>query len=336
MIKKRNLDPSLLTWIMVSTGLGPGIGEIKYVAKTNSGYYQKLIDDGNVPESDIFDTVTKGENALTASRNDMLLVLPGAYSESASITWDKAHTHLIGLGGPGGINNDHSEPNVVIQQNTTGQVTTMTISGGSCMFKNALFLNTGNHSTNTCAISVETYASYFENVAFMGNFGANQNDKSSCCSLIITASSFGSIFRGCTIGQPNWGTRAAANSGALLFNGTGVQPSGNHWYDCHFVQQTNTATVALVRVVGSNAVGRDTLFKNCTFHHFDTDGDGTNANQVFYSTGLPQKDSIMLMMCGAFGFDEWQDADDQMILCMSPATSDGSGIAQQPTDVVAA
>ena len=39
-IKKRNLDPALVQWIMTQTGLGVGIGEIHWVAPATSATSQ--------------------------------------------------------------------------------------------------------------------------------------------------------------------------------------------------------------------------------------------------------------------------------------------------------
>ena len=66
MIRKRNLDPSLVNWIMNETGLGPGIGEIHYVAAATSAYHDRLHNEMNVPAENIHTTIAAG----TAAHNN--------------------------------------------------------------------------------------------------------------------------------------------------------------------------------------------------------------------------------------------------------------------------
>ena len=98
MIKKRNLDPSLIQWIMATSGFGPMVGDIRYVApdvSSTSQFRSQLYDMG------VDEVETVIETALDSSvgyRNDVILVAPGTYAETVyqANMFNKA---LLGCGG---------------------------------------------------------------------------------------------------------------------------------------------------------------------------------------------------------------------------------------------
>jgi len=97
MIKKRNLDSSLIQWIMAQTGLGPMIGDIRYVAPAISAtsQFRSQLNDMGVQDVDtsIATALTKTEDY----RNDVVLMAPGTYAES--LADNLLNTHLLGCGG---------------------------------------------------------------------------------------------------------------------------------------------------------------------------------------------------------------------------------------------
>ena len=144
MIKKRNLDNSLVQWIMGQTGLGPGIGNIKYLVPNTSStsQFRNILQENNTPDADMFTTLASAEAAMEAYQNDVLLVMPGLYTESAETDWDKAWTHMIGLGGPNTYG-EYAEPNCVIRTTGTSVVNTLDVTGQLCQFHNVTFNNYG-------------------------------------------------------------------------------------------------------------------------------------------------------------------------------------------------
>jgi hypothetical protein len=333
MIKKRNLDPSLVSWIMAETGLGPGIGNIFFVSGATSQYRQKLVDDGNVAEGNMFTLPSAAEVPCVAARNDVVLVMPGAYAETAETAWDKANTHMIGLGGRN-IGGDYSEPNVVWHTQTAAVAQVATVTGQNSMFKNMVIENSANDSGNSAAMTLNIYGCNFDNVAFHGNMQSKQNDKDTCASLKIGAAGMYPHFRDCIIGQNVWGARAAANSGALWF-ASGGRPNGGKFTNCEFLTVGTTATVALVAIPAATSTGRSWTFKNCVFEHFDGNAAGGTINQAFYIvSGAVQMNTILLHHCSAFGIDEWQDGDETVVLSTSGVATVGGGLAIEPTATV--
>jgi hypothetical protein len=318
---------------MHQTGLGPGIGKIFYVAKTDSAFYQKLLDDGNVGEANIFTSVKAAHDTTTASRNDIIFVLPGAYDELAELAWNKASVHMIGLGGPN-MRGDWSEYNSVVYTDTTAQNYTVNITGANCIFQNLTLENYGNHADNYAAMQVNKYGCFFKNVAFHGAMAALQYADSDCGSLSIGGSGMYPYFEDCIIGQDVWGALATDGSAHLRFAATSGRPNNGHFRGCQFVSNSTTVTTALVRITNQSAWGRGWVFEKCIFRNWNDDDE--NLNQVFnIAAGAQnQKRSILLKDCAAYGFDEWQDIDTTIVLSNMGVATAGGGLHIEPTATI--
>ena len=83
MIQLDNLDPSLVQWIMQQTGLGPGIGELFWVAPAASATSQfrtQLQRWGVEQNYKIYTAPATAHAAMVANRNDVMLIMPGKYT----------------------------------------------------------------------------------------------------------------------------------------------------------------------------------------------------------------------------------------------------------------
>src|SRR3989304_10385005 len=99
MIKLGNLSASLRIWLMSTLQLGPGIGDVFYLVVSGSAYHVWLLNQ-RISGDHIFTTLAAAYAAMTNRRNDVLLVYPGTYTVTASLTWANDFCHMIGLGGP--------------------------------------------------------------------------------------------------------------------------------------------------------------------------------------------------------------------------------------------
>ena len=336
MVRKRNLDPSLLNWLMTLTGLGPGIGEVHYVVPVGSStskFYEWLKTDMRTLPANIHHSIAEGYNALTDYRNDILLVMPGAYLTTAELTWAKQHTHMLGLGGPN-TNGDWSEPNVVMYTATITVASVLTMTGANCQFHNMVISNYGNNAACLTAALLSNYGCYFKNMAFQGNMTTNQNTTVAAASLYIDGSGMYPIFDDCVIGQDVWGERSGANSGQLRFTGT-TQPNGGQFNRCRIPSRSVTATCAAVALPANGAIGRGWVWNNCIFSN-EYATPFTNVNNVFYDNDLAGQ-SILLKDCVSVGYAEWQaggaGVDRRIFSNMGVATA-GGGIAIEPTTVI--
>ena len=331
MIRKRNLDPSLISWIMTTTGLGPGIGDIFFVASASSNYYYWLRDDLGLDPGHLFTDLTVAYNTTTASRNDCILIAPGSYDIDTEIAWSKAFTHLIGFGGPNCTQGDHYEPNVCIYTDSTSVASIVTLTGAYCQFHNVQFWQYGNNAACLTAFTLDKYGAYFKNVGFKGVATAGVDDVAAAASLYITGNGFYPVFEDCVIGQNEWDEREGANSGQLRFVGAAGAPSNGTFRRCRFLSVSNTATCAMVAVPAVDYVGRGWLMDNCFF--FNESGTQTNLNQVFYmnTAGSDNIPCFTLNNCAASGFDEWQDGDNASVVATMPIVGLGGGLGREPT-----
>jgi len=322
-IKLRNLDPELKGWIMAQTNLGPCIGDLFYVAPTDSStsHYRDAL--GNMGVTKFYPTVTAAYNATTAYRNDIVLVAPGAYDEAASIDWSKDNTHLIGLGGPN-TKADYSEKNAVIYTDTAAVDYTIHLTGDHCQFINIGINNAGANAGNFSPLYVDGYGNYFENVGLIGNMAAEQLADADCASLIIGTNAHNCKFINCDIGEDCWGARSGANSGQVLVLGS--QPNGILFRNCFFRSRSETATCAMVATgSGSSYIGRSWVFDNCIFSNFYQGAGINNVNEVFHITTSTQYWPVYLKDCYAHGYDRWTDEEDHYYICGNMAQADDGG-----------
>ncbi len=336
MIRKRNLDNSLIQWIMTQTGLGPGIGEIRYVAPATSAtsQYRTQLESMGVSSGDIFTTLALAEATVIANRNDIVLIMPGSYTTTAELAWDKDHTHILGLGGPNN-EGDHSLSGVTIYTSTTQVVETIDITADRCIFQNLLIGNGGNHATNVGAVNVDGWGNYFKNIKFIGIIADNQVTAVGAGSLLIDRLGHFPIFEDCVIGQNGWNNRTQANQGHLRFVGTTAPaPQNGMFRRCKFLSRSDTATVAMVAIPANTSLDRLWTFDRCVFSNFGLNN-ANNLNQAFYDASSDAW-NIVLMDCAATGIDEWQDADRgaNWIGSTMPIPGLGGGLVRNPTAVV--
>lgn len=335
MIKQRNLDPSLKQWIMNTTGLGPGIGEVHYVApaaSSTSQFRTQLQSMGVEIDHKIHALPSTALGKMTAYRNDVMLVAPGAYAETAEIAWSKPSTHLVGLGGPNQLG-DYSEPNVAIYTATSGVTNTINITGQNCIFVAVNFGNNYASANNLSAVKLDKYGCYFKNVRAMGCMAATQAATALACSLWIRGGGMYPIFEDCTIGHDVWTTRSGANQGVILFNESNTQANGGLFKNCQILSVCETATGNFVAVVGNNVLGRGWVFDGCIFNNYTT---GTRMNQAFYQSasnsigdrGVMLKDCLLNIK----GCDAWQDSDYGNIYGNQPASAASGGLVAEVSE----
>lgn len=329
MIKKRNLDGALIQWIMTQTGLGPGIGEIRYVAPDTSStsQFRTQLESMSVDSGDIYTLPSLAEVAMEGYRNDIMLVAPGTYTETAEITWDKLHSHILGLGGPcsGG---DQYEPNVLIYTTTTEIGTLLNITAGNCQFHNFAVMNNGDNAANLTGVTAAAYATYFKGINFSGVMNAGQDSVVAAACLYIHTGNYNNIWEDCIIGQNVLDERTGALSGVLRFTNTGSgTPCQNGTFRrCRFLSRSEGATVAMVAIPAAYCIGRGWLFDDCHFDNFSIDH-AQALNQVFYDNCNTTHD-IVLKNTSRRGFSYWSSNTTHIFTCdAKPETEGGEAIA---------
>ena len=306
MIRKRNLDPSLIQWIMTQTGLGPGIGELHWLApaaSSTSQYRTQLQHWGVEQNYEIHTSLAAAYAKMVGDRNDVLLVMPGTYTTTATLAWAKRNTHLVGLGGPN--IQGYDTYGTQFYTTTAGQNDIINVTGQRSQFHNVTFANNGADAGNLTSFKVSCYGVYAQGCQFVGMMNSTQAAVAAANSLEIAAG--GSYFQAvnCAIGDHEWSTQGALN-GQLYFSNTVTTnpPAAGKFVNCVFRGQHSNTGRVLVKTLGNHAVGREWLFDNCHFYAFwlnHTD----KSLQVFSDSDGTTHDFI-LHNCTATGFDEWE------------------------------
>lgn len=263
MIKKRNLDPSLLNWIMGQTGLGPGIGDIFYLVPASSAtaQFKNWVESLGIDSGHYSTSLTTIEDKMKDGRNDVLIVAPGSHAITAALTWDKSYTHIIGAGAPVQINQRQRITN-------TGAAVSpaFTLSGSGCIIKNIMIDQQGSHATTAAVCGKITGArNYLENVTFR-HIGALAVVDNSCRALVINSSNGENYFNKCTIGADTVDGVTATNY-VLEFNGA-VETARNIFDDCIFFGN-GSANSAFILATTTSALSSFQIFKRCKFLNND-------------------------------------------------------------------
>jgi hypothetical protein len=335
MIKKRNLDNSLIQWIMTQTNLGPIFGDIQYVAPASaatSQFRQALISLGT-DDSEIQTTLAVAENKTVTRRNDVIIAAPGLYNETDSLTWDKDNVHLLGVG-LGLPHADHyltvGHPLFYVSGDTDVQVVNLT--GERNSFSNVIFQNSGANAACVQAVLVNGYGNSFYRCGIQALMSSQQIGAATACSLNIAAGGFYSYFEDCLIGQAEWGKRTVTTSGHLRFSGSSSssKPSHGQFNRCVFRSSGETAGVPMVYVTNQYATNFYWRYTDCLFYNFYTNW-GANLTNVFGIGGAPSygTQSHILERCTAVGYAEWQTLDSgvEWVVGAMPIVGDGGGLA---------
>lgn len=211
-------------------------------------------------------TLAAAEDLCLANQHDTVFFIAGASAsvETAAIAWDKAYTHLIGVG--------CQLPGVgqrcrAVWAAAIAATPAITFSGNGCIVKNMQF-NNEKASGATGVALVSGARCYFENVFFM-------------CPTSVTAASYSLKLTGgecafvrCTIGQHTL-VRTAATHGLWIVAGGNEDACRNKFIDCEFLSWSSTTGHALVTIATDVTYEAWTLqFENCLFANI-VSGSGT-------------------------------------------------------------
>jgi len=215
----------------------------------------KLQEQG-VSDGDMFLRMTLAEAAMTSYRNDVLIVCPGWYEETATVDWDLYDTHVIGAS-PTGF-----QPRVDIVHTTNAFSPFQTISGRGNTFQNLTFRH-GTAEADYVGHLISGRYNHFENVYFMTPMVQAQADHISYRGVRITGHN--NYFRGCRFGSD--GTAR----GAKNYNVT-IEGVSNVFEDCIFFATVDATTPHFLGFCIDYARDcRVTVFKNCTFISYSSD-----------------------------------------------------------------
>ena len=337
MIRKRNLDNSLIQWIMTVTGLGPGIGEMHWAAPAASATSQfrtQLQKQGVERDYEIHTLPSLAYANMVTNRNDVMLVMPGKYTQPVTISWAKSQSHIIGLGGPQtavpvGVTNPsyYLEIGNPASGGAATGVYVLDITGEYCQFINLSVQNLFNSAACLGAVRVRGEGNYFKNVNMVGGTAATPAATDKSCSLEIGDDAGCSRFDDCNIGTPHGTVRSSASNGALYFSGI-ARRSPRGWFNrCNFYVRSDTSAASIIRDDGCD---RSWIFNDCYFENFSSNYANALA-ECIHENAFATTHAFIFRRCTLVGVTVWctnQSGYPHYTLSDMPAADTGGGIVR--------
>jgi hypothetical protein len=308
MIKLGNLSASLRIWLMSTLQLGPGIGDVFHLVVSGSAYHTWLLNQ-RIAGDHIFTTLAAAYAAMTNRRNDVLLVYPGTYVVTASLTWANDFCHMIGLGGPNQRGYDTYGTQFYSTTITVAQIINLT--GKRCQFHNVTFANNGANAACLSAFKVDGYGAFLKNIQAIGMMAATQCDTTLANSLDIAAGASYLRAEDCIFGTTEWAVQGSNTNAPILFSNTNgaTMPQDGKFTNCKIQSQIAAATRPLIHVGNHAGVGRDWIFDRCEFYAF-SDNHAVACAQVITDPGNPMTHDILFKDCHAFNVTAYRTASD--------------------------
>lgn len=236
-------------------------------------------------------TILAAYNKTTTGQNDTVVLLAAGNSssattdyQSATLTWAKDNTHLVGLGADSMI----SQRSRIAQLSTaTGVTSLLSVTGNACKFKNLAFYHGVADATSIGpAIIVSGDRNVFENVHIAG-MGADLMVGAGGTSLKLTGSE--NIFKHCDIGLDTIARDNSAEGELWLDSGA----TRNIFEDCLFSAFIDHIDYEHVVFQDAVAIDRYVWFKNCLFYSVSANN-ATPQVQIFeFKASLTQGHVIL-------------------------------------------
>jgi hypothetical protein len=315
--------------------LGAGVGEIFYLVDdtASSDLYYALLKKRGIRDSKIFSTLLAAEDQMASDQNDTLLVYPGDHAQTASLTWDKDATNIVGVGSP----NQFFQPSTLTNGGvrltcTTAAVTQLLdITGNYVSLYNFGTFNNGAATTNDSDIKVSGRNFYAEDMAFRGGNTTEQVTDAKAGIPVIIASDIAGAgnaakFRRCMLGSAG-NTARTKGAGCLHLNGGAAAGFAIEFENCRFTQKTETASgddVSMINIAAQYGVDRYLLLKDCLVYNFWTNSPpSANVLTAVINDEATTTHTNIIMNSFAYGFTYWTNVA-AYTYCSSPA-GDGHG-----------
>lgn len=234
---------------------------------------------------------------------------------SATLTWAKHNTHLIGMGAPT-MCNTRARITGPSSGGTFSPV--INVTGSGCRFENFSIFD--DYTVDPVALQVTGSRNYFGNVHFGGMGAATGADDAAAASLKINGGSE-NTFVNCYIGLDTV-PRSTTNAEIELVGAA----TRNIFKDCFVAAFADNAGHLFVKIDGSGDIDRFVYFKNCFFYNAveSTATAMTQAMDVHNSCG----GMVILDGCTAVGCTDIAAADNgNVFISNAVATAGTSGLA---------
>lgn len=303
-IRRRHLSSEVKAWIMNTLSLGPGVGDVFYVADAGSTY-EAWIKGQGAPADHVFATLALAFAATTDNRNDVILVAPGTYTVTAELDWDKRFTHLIGMGGPNVRGYDTYGTQFYTETITVARLIDLT--GPRCQFHNITFANNGANNACLSAFVNNAYGTTLKNCNIMGMM--NNTTGARTLANSIEVGSLGAYLEAenCIFGTAEWGLQASDSNAPLYFSSADSNPGDGKFTNCLFQTYIAATTRPLIYAASQNAIGKSWVFDRCEFYSFSINHAVARA-QVIVTPGSPSTHDVLFKDCAAINCTAYRTA----------------------------
>ncbi len=294
-------------------GTLPFTGNFFWVDETNGS------DGSTGGPQDPLKTLAAAHTKCLAGNNDVVF-LTGTAHVTATLTWSKNRTHLIGLA-PTLASNARAR----ISSSGANTYTPMVdVSASECIFENIGAFSGISAASNVCWHD-SGGRNYYKNCAFIGINGATALSSAGSRSLVIDTAGE-NYFEQCQIGGDT-STRSTTNASLGFAGGT----PRNTFRNCIFPCETSSAG-ALFITAPSASVDRWQWFQDCLFVNNVKSASTPMTVGVSMGAGTSPAGLIMMQRCSLIGATAWGDtaALGQMYVDGAPPTAATSGIAVNP------
>lgn len=330
LFKKRNFSQGLVDYLRLQIGNYPlGPGEVFCLAEDASVYQTRLKNMG-VPTNKLFTTLAEAEDAMVGDSGDNLLIFPGTHLVTASTTWDKNNTNIIGVGSP----NQRFQPTTMtgggikLKCVTTTIAEILRISGNYVSMYNIGTQNTFDAAGNVSDIRLYGGRNFYaKDCAFRGGTGATQIGTADCgvgvyVDTTVAGSGNGLVFERCLFGSSGNTIRTVGACCMSFVGGTTAGGFEPKFIDCEFSGYTATAGVGFINCNSDAVTDRFLTFRRCSFLNFGNPATPmTNAILWNNQTGW-----CIIDKCVGFGFTKWYTGTDNHLYVSDPAANGSGGI----------
>jgi hypothetical protein len=248
------------------SGMPPFRGNYFWVDEANGS-------DGNTGgPQDPFATLTQALSKCTANNDDVIFVA-GTIHLTATLTWSKSRTHLIGLAGP--LLSGAALLTVTSVAATTGAISPLVnVTGSNCIFQNLAVISGINQAaTQVCwaeAGGRNDYSGCTFNQVGAALAGAQAGNRA------LTVASVGCAFIGCVIGSDAIVRATGTNSNVEFLLGSG----STIFRGCTFPMWSSVAASSFVLAATTTCAGY-VLFDDCQLINAINNAGGTALTQAF-------------------------------------------------------
>jgi hypothetical protein len=285
-----------------------GTGKIRHLvaAKASTDVYYSLLQQWNVDEADIYSSLTTAYGDMTTNQGDTLLVYPGNHVQTASLTWDKDNTRIIGLG----TWNQRQQPSTLttgaarLTCTTAAIAQILYITGDYVSMYNIGTMNSAADTGNLYDVLIASRNFYAENCSFRGGNTSTQNTAATAGIPLGIGAGYAARFVNCQIGQSGNATRTTGPGFVKFITGG---HGGIDFINCDFQMRSETTGANPSGfLVQQTSLDRLTRFIACSFYNFSENW-GDLPDYLFNIDQTTTFDILLMGGCGMIGFDVVSD-----------------------------